>query len=72
MQLSLLGAVNSNSHAKLKDFVVLSNILLYTQKWRGKTLVLGPLQSGATKKSSSQKDCRMAHSSQCTERRDRQ
>lgn len=37
MQLSLLGAVNSNSHAKLKDFVVFSNILLYTQKWRGNT-----------------------------------
>lgn len=72
MQLSLLRAVNSNIYAKLKDFVLFSNILLYTEKWRGKRVLLWDLQSGGTKKSSSQKDCSVACSSLCTERRDRQ
>lgn len=40
---SLLGAVNSNSFAKLKDFVLLSNILLYTEKMEGESREISSL-----------------------------
>lgn len=39
---SLLGAVNSNSFAKLKDFA-LSNILLYTEKMEGESREISSL-----------------------------